>query len=105
MNIYVGNLTSATTEEDLKEAFGAFGATNSVKVIKDFETGQSRGFAFIDMAQNAGKLAIESLNGTDLNGNAIIVNEAYEKERRGGGGRSNSGGFGGNRGGGRGGRF
>jgi RNA recognition motif-containing protein len=102
MNIYVGNLTSATTEDDLKEAFGAFGNVNSAKIINDYETGMSRGFGFVDMAQNAGKQAIETLNGSDLNGNSIIVNEAYERERRGGGG--NRGGFnGGNRGGNRGG--
>ena len=89
MNIYVGNLTSTTTEEDLKEAFGTHGQINSVKIIKDFETGQSRGFGFVDMAQNEGKAAIESLNGSDLNGNSIVVNEAYERERRQGGGGRN----------------
>lgn len=95
MNIYVGNLTAATTEEDLKEAFGSFGQINSVKIIKDFDTGQSKGFGFVDMAQTAGKSAIDSLNGSEINGNSIIVNEAYE--RRNTGGRGN---FGGNRGGG-----
>ena len=99
MNIYVGNLTAATTEEDLKEAFGTHGQINSIKIIKDFETGQSRGFGFVDMSQNEGKAAIDALNGADLNGNAIVVNEAYERERRPGGGGRGFGG-GGNRGGG-----
>jgi RNA recognition motif-containing protein len=104
MNIYVGNLTSNTTEEDLKELFGNHGQVNSVKLIKDFDTNISKGFAFVDMSQNDGKNAIDALNDTDCNGNTIIVNEAYERKPN-NGFRSNNNYGGGNRGGGRGGRF
>ncbi len=79
MNIYVGNLSASTTEEEVKAAFENYGAVNSTKIIKDFETGVSRGFGFVDMSQNDGAKAIEGLNGSDLNGNAITVNEAYER--------------------------
>jgi len=97
MNIYVGNLASTTTEEDLKEIFGKHGQINSVKIIKDFDTGQPRGFAFVEMSQKDGINAVEQLNDTDLNGNNIIVNEAYERRNnnrnnnyRGGGRNHNS---------------
>lgn len=86
MNIYVGNLTASTKEEEVKAAFSNFGLVNSVKLIVDFQTGMSRGFGFVDMSQNEGRKAIEELNGSDLNGNAIVVNEAYEKRRNTGGG-------------------
>ena len=97
MNIYVGNLAAATTEEDLKEVFGAHGQINNVKIIKDFDTGHSRGFAFIDMSQDEGQAAIEALHGSDLNGNSLTVNEAYERARKTGGGGGSRGGFRGNR--------
>ena len=112
MNIYVGNLSSATKAEDLKSVFEVYGTVNNVKLIVDFETGMSKGFGFIDMSQNEGTKAMEALNGSELQGNSIIVNEAYEREKKrnfGGGGRNNFGGGnrngGGNRGGGGRGRF
>lgn len=82
MNIYVGNLNSKTTEEDLKETFGKYGQVDSVKIIKDFETGQPRGFGFVDMSEKDGNQAIKELNETELNGNSIIVNEARERRPR-----------------------
>jgi RNA recognition motif-containing protein len=92
MNIYVGNLPSATTEEDLKELFGKYGQINSVKIVKDFETGRPKGFAFVDMSQTDGKNAMESLNETEFNGNTITVSEAFERRNN---NRSNYGGGGG----------
>ncbi|MCL2039868.1 MAG: RNA-binding protein [Bacteroidetes bacterium] len=102
MNIYVGNLASTTTEEDLKEVFGKHGQINSVKIIKDFDTGQPKGFAFVEMSQKDGINAVEQLNDTELNGNNIIVNEAYERRnnnrnnnyRGGGGGRDRNSNYG-----------
>ncbi len=103
MNIYVGNLASTTTEEDLKEVFGNHGQINSVKIIKDFDSGQPRGFAFVEMSQKDGINAVEQLNNTELNGNTIIVNEAFEKRNNnrnnyrsgGGGGRNYNSNYGG----------
>jgi RNA recognition motif-containing protein len=91
MNIYVGNLNSAT-EEDLKEIFGEYGQVSSVKIVKDFETGRSRGFGFVEMSQTDGKKAIEELNDSKLNGYTLIVNEARERQPRDSsrGGRNNS---------------
>ncbi len=105
MNIYVGNLSRQTTEEDLRKAFEAFGQVESANVIQDKFTGESRGFGFVEMpAKQEAQKAIEEMNGTDLGGRAVNVNEARPRtERRGG-----SGGGGGGRGrggGGRGGGF
>ena len=100
-NIFVGNLDRSVTEDDLKQAFEAFGSVTNTSVIKDKFTGESRGFGFVEMSSDEeAKAAIEGLNGTDLKGRTINVNEARPREdrpRRPGGGR---GGFGGNRGGG-----
>ena len=92
MNIYVGNLASTTIEEDLRELFGKHGQIESVKIIKDFDTGQQKGFAFVEMYKG-GQSAIEALNETELNGNNILVSEAFERRNnnrgnynRGGGG-------------------
>ena len=79
MNIYVANLASNVTEEDLKEMFGTFGQIFSAKIIKDYETGQSKGFGFVEMSQSSGQKAIEELNGTEFNGNNIAVSEAFER--------------------------
>jgi RNA recognition motif-containing protein len=80
MNIYVGNLAGETTEDDLREAFGAFGQVTSVKILKDRVTGESNGFGFIGMAESEeGKAAISGLNGKDLAGNAIKVEEGRAK--------------------------
>jgi RNA recognition motif-containing protein len=99
MNIYVGNISRTATEQDLKEAFEAFGAVQSAAIIKDKFSGESRGFGFVEMPnkEEADK-AISSLNGKDLKGRNLTVNEARprtDRPRTGGGGR---GGFGGGRG-------
>ena len=98
MNIYIGNLSPEVTEDDLREAFETFGQISSVKVIKDRFTGEPRGFGFIEMPdQQEARAAMEGLNGNELKGKAIIVNEARsrtDKRRRGGGGgRRSSGGW------------
>ncbi|MDZ7264784.1 MAG: RNA-binding protein [candidate division KSB1 bacterium] len=86
MNIYIGNLAAEVTEDDLREAFGAFGEITSVKVIKDRFTGEPRGFGFVEMpAKQAAKTAMESLNGQEIKGKKMIVNEARADKRQGGG--------------------
>jgi len=76
-NIYVGNLSRDVTEDDLKEAFGAFGEIASVSVIKDKFSGESRGFGFVEMpSKDEAQSAIDGLNGTDLKGQSLNVNEA-----------------------------
>jgi len=90
MNIYVGNLSSEATEEDLQQAFEAFGQVESVKIIKDRFSGESRGFGFVEMpAKGEAQSAIEGLNGKELKGQTLNVNEARPRSeaRRGGGGR------------------
>jgi RNA recognition motif-containing protein len=90
MNIYVGNLSFDVTEEDLKEAFSAYGQVESVKIIKDNYSGRSKGFAFVEMPGNTeAQAAIEGLQGKDMKGRAINVNEARPRTegRRGGGNR------------------
>jgi len=96
MNIYVGNLSRQTTEDDLRKAFEAFGQVESANVIQDKFTGESRGFGFVEMpAKQEAQKAIEEMNGTDLGGRAVNVNEARPKtERRGGGGGRGRGGGG-----------
>ena len=84
-NIFVGSLAWATTSEGLEQAFAAFGSVTSAKVISDRETGRSKGFAFVEMDSGADE-AIEALNGSDLDGRQIVVNEARPREDRGGGG-------------------
>jgi len=103
MNIYVGNLSKETSEQGLKEAFEAFGKVSSVAVLKDRYTGEPRGFGFVEMPEKSeGIAAISGLNGKDLNGRTLKVNEAKPRENRSGGGRGGFGGRGGS-GGGRGG--
>jgi RNA recognition motif-containing protein len=89
-NIYVGNLSYDATEEDIRQAFAEHGEVSSVNVITDRETGRPRGFAFVEMPDaGAAKAAIENLNGTEIAGRAVTVNEARPKSdrpRRGGGG-------------------
>lgn len=108
MNLYVGNLSWGVTNDDLKQAFGAYGEVTSAQVIMDKMTGKSRGFAFVEMPNpEQGQAAINAMNGRDLKGRALRVNEAQPREAGGGGGggggfrRGGGGGFGG--GGGRGG--
>lgn len=93
MNIYVGNLSYELTEEELRQAFEQFGRVNSVSILKDRYTGQSRGFGFVEMPAKAeAQAAIDGLNGKDLKGRALKVNEARPRsddrqgDRRGGGG-------------------
>jgi RNA recognition motif-containing protein len=84
--LYVGNISFNTTADDLREAFGQYGTVTSANVISDRETGRSRGFAFVEM-EDGGDEAIEGLNGQDLQGRTLTVNEARPREdRRGGGG-------------------
>lgn len=103
MNIYVGNLAYSMSEDDLKEAFGAFGAVESARIIMDRETNRSKGFGFVEMTNDGdANTAIESLNGQDLHDRKLVVNEARPRQPRSGGG-GGGGGYGGGGGGGRGG--
>ena len=99
-NIFVGNLSFGATEDAVRAMFEAHGTVDRVSIVTDRDTGQARGFGFVEMSDNAqGDKAIAALNGADLDGRALNVNEARPKEDRGGGGgRGNSGGgFGGQR--------
>jgi RNA recognition motif-containing protein len=92
-NLYVGNLSYSTTDEDLRQVFGEIGTVTSVQVITDRATGRSRGFGFVEMA-TGGDEAIERLNGSELDGRTITVNEARprsDRRRSGGGGSSRYG--------------
>jgi cold-inducible RNA-binding protein len=94
--LYVGNLSFQTTQQDLEELFGQSGQVESVSIVTDRDTGQPRGFAFIEMASDKeAQAAIQALDGKDVDGRALKVNEARPKEDRGG----RRGGFGGGRGG------
>ena len=106
-NIFVGNLSFRTTQEEIFAAFSQFGAVERVNIVTDRESGQSRGFAFVEMSERRdAENAIASLNGADLNGRAMNVNEARPKPQGGGsgfggggGGRQGRGGNGGGGGG------
>ena len=94
-NIFVGNLDFGTTEQDLRSLFERYGAVERVTIVTDRDTGRSRGFGFVEMSANSeADQAINALNGTDVNGRGINVNEARPKGEGGGGGR---GGFGANK--------
>ncbi len=98
--LYVGNLSFNTSNEDLQELFGQSGTVESVTVVEDRETGRSRGFGFVEMSsKEEGEAAIEQLNGKEIDGRALVVNEAKPRENRAGGGGGNRGGGGGGRGG------
>jgi len=110
MKIYVGNLSYEVTEDDLKVAFKEFGQVESVTIIKDKYSGQSKGFGFVEFASKAeGQAAIDGLNGKEIKGRTLNVNEARPRpeghggygggHRGGGGGRGGYGGGGGGRGG------
>jgi RNA recognition motif-containing protein len=87
-NIYVGNLDFQSTEEQLRAAFAAYGQVDKVSIVTDRDTGQRRGFAFVEMANDAeGTKAIAGLNGTMLGAQALTVNEARPKREGGGSGR------------------
>ncbi|WP_137920390.1 RNA-binding protein [Hydrogenophaga sp. 2FB] len=106
--LYVGNLPYTVRDEDLQQAFSAYGSVNSAKVMMERETGRSKGFGFVEMGSDAeAQSAIEGMNGQSLGGRSLVVNEARPMEARpprtggfgGGGGRSGGGGFGGGGGG------
>ena len=100
--IYVGNLSFNTSNNDLSDMFAEFGTVETASIIEDRETGRSRGFAFVEMASKAeGEAAIAALNGKEIDGRELTVNEAKPREDRGGsrGGGGGRGGYG--RGGGR----
>ncbi len=83
MNIYVGNVSYELTEDDLKQAFEAFGQVTSTSIIKDKFSGRSKGFGFVEMPNEAeAKAAIEGVNGKDLKGRAVKVNEARPRPDR-----------------------
>jgi len=93
MNIYVGNLSFKTTEDELRQAFANVGEVSSVNIIKDKFTGESKGFGFVEMAdQNEATTAISTLNGKELNGRALNVNEARPRNDKPRGGGSGGGG-------------
>jgi RNA recognition motif-containing protein len=83
MNIYVGNLSYTLEESELQDAFAEFGEVSSVKILTDRETGRSRGFGFVEMPNQAeGEAAVAQLNGKDVGGRALRVNEARPREER-----------------------
>jgi len=96
MNIYVGNLSYQTTEDELRDLFAEFGDVVSAKLIMDKFTGQSKGFGFVEMSNNSeAQKAMDELNGRDVNGRSVTVNQArprQERSRGGGGGRGYGGG-------------
>jgi cold-inducible RNA-binding protein len=109
--LYVGNLPYTVRDEDLQQAFSAYGSVNSAKVMMERDTGRSKGFGFVEMGNDAeAQAAVEGMNGQSLGGRSLVVNEARPMEARpprsggggfgGGGGRSGGGGFGGGGGGG-----
>ncbi|MFH1050335.1 MAG: RNA-binding protein [bacterium] len=79
MKLYVGNIPNNMTEDELTSEFKEYGEIQSLKIITDRETGNSRGFGFIEMSDNAGRKAIEGLNDTDMQGRKITVNIAQER--------------------------
>ncbi len=96
MKIYVGNLSYEASEDDLREEFGAFGEVTSVEIVKDRYSGQSRGFAFVEMSDDkAARAAIDALNEKDIKGRNLSVNEARPRPAR------DTGGYGGGYAGGR----
>jgi RNA recognition motif-containing protein len=107
MKLYVGNLSFNTSTQDLEQIFGEIGTVESTNIIEDRETGRSRGFGFVEMSsKEEGQNAISQLDGKEIDGRQLKVNEAKPQENRGGGGGGRGGyggGGGGNRGGGGGG--
>lgn len=98
--LYVGNISFNTSNNDLEQMFGTVGTVLSTNIIEDRDTGRSRGFGFVEMSsKEEADNAIESFNGTELGGRALLVNEAKPRENNGGGGRGGYNGGGNNRGG------
>jgi RNA recognition motif-containing protein len=99
--LYVGNLTYGVTDSDLQQMFEAHGTVHSAQVIMDRDTGRSKGFGFVEMGSDQeAQAAIQAMNGKEVDGRALTVNEAKPREDRGGGGRSGGYGGGGRSGGG-----
>jgi RNA recognition motif-containing protein len=80
MNIYVGNISWGLEDQDLENVFAEHGTVTSAKIIKDRSTGRSRGFGFVEMS-DGGEAAIEALNGTEVDGRELVVNESRPKEK------------------------
>jgi RNA recognition motif-containing protein len=80
--LYVGNLPFSATEADVKALFERHGTVDSVKLINDRDTGKPRGFGFVDMAQNEAQAAVQALNGFEMDGRALRINEAQERPQR-----------------------
>ena len=80
MNIYVGNISWGLTDQDLENVFAEYGTVDSAKIIKDRATGRSRGFGFVEMSDGA-EAAIEALNGTEVDGRELVVNESRPKDK------------------------
>lgn len=90
MKLYVGNLPFSATEDEIREMFGKHGGVHEVKLVTDRDTGRPRGFGFVEMGDDEGTAAIRALNGMELGGRNLTVNEARPRaETRGGTGRSN----------------
>ena len=102
MRLYVGNLPYSTGDDELRQLFEQYGEVNSASVLMDRETGRSRGFGFVEMPDENAQEAMTNLNGHNMGGRPLVVNEARERAPGGGGG-GGRGGFGGGGGGGRGG--
>jgi RNA recognition motif-containing protein len=101
--LYVGNLPFSATEDEISQMFGQYGTVHSVALINDRETGRPRGFGFVEVDDDAIQAMIQALDGKEMGGRALRVNEAQDRPRGGGGG-GGGGGYGGGRGGGGGGR-
>lgn len=82
MKLFVGSLPFATTDDELNQLFAQYGTVESAKVLTDRETGRSRGFGFVEMADDEAKAAMQALNNSELNGRNIVVNEARPREER-----------------------
>ena len=96
MKLYVGNLSYSASEDTLREVFGTYGEVSSVAVVMDRETGRSKGFGFVEFSSDqAAREAIEALNGKEIGGRVLKVNEARPRPEGGGGGGGRRGGFGG----------
>jgi RNA recognition motif-containing protein len=105
MKLYVGNLSFDTSAQDLEDLFGKHGTVESTNIIEDRETGRSRGFGFVEMSsKEEAETAIKELDGKEVGGRALKINEAKPQEKRAGGGGGYGGGGGGGYGGGGGGR-
>jgi RNA recognition motif-containing protein len=103
--LYLGNLPFSATEDEINALFGKHGTVHSVALINDRETGRPRGFGFVEMDDDAAMAAMQALDGFEMGGRALRVNEAEERKRPGGGGGGGYGGGGGRGGGGGGGGY